>query len=100
MLTKACCLQKKVDEDQKFQETQASEARTEDAVLQGLEDARSRLQQTPSSSQAEPSAVESHEDDTEIDGSSDYQNGSQLNDAEFEAEERQKDVVDSRSGGT
>ena len=89
-----------MEEDEKFEEAQATEARTEDAVLQGLEDARSRLQQDGSSSQAKPSSENLHKEDIGIDGSSDYQNGSQLNDAELEVEERQKDVVDSTAGGS
>lgn len=100
LLTLRRCPQKKVEEDGKIEEVKVNEARTEDAVLQGLEDARSRLQQTSSSSQTEPSSEGSHKQDIEIDGSSDYQNGSQLNDAEFEVEERQKDVVNSHKGGS
>lgn len=77
-------MQKKQEEDQAFEEVRATETRTEDAVLQGFNDARSRLQEK----EQQPSdSTSSEQNDSAREG---HENGSGSQDAEREKERVQQ----------
>lgn len=95
-------MQKKQQEEEKFQETQANEARSEDAVLLGLQDARSRIQDTSTSSTDKVADSSSNGSSSGSEHSRDIgqaHSSSQKPGSEGQQETTREDQVQSKSGG-